>query len=113
MNLTVYHLKTCDTCRKAISELKAGGHQLDLVDVRADGIPSSVLASILSAVGYKTLLNTKSATWRGLPENERQDVSSEMAMRLMTKYPTLIKRPVIVGGGEISVGWSKENQQRF
>jgi len=37
MPLTVYHLKTCDTCRKAIKAL-GEKHALDLIDVRADGV---------------------------------------------------------------------------
>jgi len=38
MKLTVYHLKTCDTCRKAIKTLQGAGHELTLIDVRADGV---------------------------------------------------------------------------
>ncbi|WP_418152447.1 arsenate reductase family protein [Litorimonas sp. RW-G-Af-16] len=31
--MKVYHLKTCDTCRKAIKALQAAGHDPELIDV--------------------------------------------------------------------------------
>ena len=71
MSLTVYHLKTCDTCRKAIKALGAAGHNLELIDVRADGVPGQALARIEQAVGWKALLNTRSTTWRGLSEAQK------------------------------------------
>jgi len=91
MTLTIYHLKTCDTCRKAIKAIQAAGHTPKLVDVRADGVPADKLKDIAQAAGWEKLLNTRSTTW----------------------HPTLIKRPVIDTGLEISVGWTKDVQAQF
>ena len=113
MSLTIYHLKTCDTCRKAIKAIKAAGYELSLVDVRTDGVPVDKLHEIASAVGWEKLLNTRSTTWRGLSEAEKSDMNQAKALTLMGAHPTLIKRPVIDTGREISVGWTKEAQARF
>ena len=111
MSLTVYHLKTCDTCRKAIKAMTAAGHELSLIDVRADGVPAGELARIEKAVGWDKLLNTRSTTWRGLNENDKADMDTSKATALMTEHPTLIKRPVIIReAGDITVGWTKEVQ---
>lgn len=113
MKLTVYHLKSCDTCRKAIKALTAAGHDLVCVDVRADGVPEAKLKHILSEVGVATLLNTRSTTWRGLDAAAKADMSDEKALALMTEHPTLMKRPVIDTGSAVSAGWSKAQQDVY
>ena len=110
MKLTVYHLKTCDTCRKAIKAMTAAGHELTLIDVRADGVPSNELSLIEKAVGWEKLLNTRSTTWRGLSDADKADMHSAKAIALMSEHPTLIKRPVIKRDALITVGWTKEVQ---
>ena len=113
MTLTIYHLKTCDTCRKAIKAVQAAGHSPRLIDVRADGVPAENLKLIADAVGWEKLLNTRSTTWRGLGETEKSDMSAQKALKLMATHPTLIKRPVIDTGLKITVGWTKEVQAKF
>ena len=110
MKLTVYHLKTCDTCRKAIKTLGAAGHELTLIDVRADGVPEAVLTRISGSVGWEKLLNTRSTTWRGLSEDDKTNINEAKAIALMLEHPTLIKRPVIDRGALITVGWTKDVQ---
>lgn len=110
MSLTVYHLKTCDTCRKAIKALQAAGHDLSLIDVRADGIDQSVLKTLIVAHGWETVLNRRSTTWRGLSEANKTDVSDEKALKLLAQHPTLMKRPAIVSGKKTTIGWTKDVQ---
>ena len=115
MNLTVYHLKNCDTCRKALKALAQTGHAITAVDVRADGVPKTVLETTAQAVGWQALLNTRSTTWRGLDEAEKSDMTEAKALALMAQHPTLIKRPLImrasITGTQISVGWTKVQQE--
>ena len=110
MKLTVYHLKTCDTCRKAIKAMTAAGHDLTLIDVRADGVPSNELSLIEKAVGWEKLLNTRSTTWRGLSDTDKADIDASKAIAFMSEHPTLIKRPVIKRDALITVGWTKDVQ---
>lgn len=114
MTLTIYHLKTCDTCRKAIKALQGAGHDLTLIDVRADGVPAKDLERFEKAVGWEKLLNTRSTTWRGLEDTDKAEMTSEKAVALMSEHPTLIKRPVIDrhidGDASVTVGWTKEVQ---
>jgi len=110
MTLTVYHLKTCDTCRKAIKALQAAGQNLVLVDVRADGVPEADLARLANSIGWEKLLNTRSTTWRGLSDDEKSGMVQDKALKLMGKHPTLIKRPVIDTGTNVLVGWKADVQ---
>jgi len=108
MNLTVYHLKNCDTCKKAIKALNEAGHTLVQVDVRQDGISPPELARLENAVGFEALVNRSSTTWRGLEESRKTEMTAHKALALMGEYPTLIKRPVIDDGKTITVGWNKD-----
>ncbi|MEM7424842.1 MAG: arsenate reductase [Pseudomonadota bacterium] len=106
MTVTLFGLKTCDTCRKARKELESAGIEYEYVDVRADGVPPQQLSTWADAAGWQALLNTRSTTWRGLSDGERRDVGETEALALMSAHPTLIKRPVIEADGVVLVGWS-------
>lgn len=100
--MKVYGLSTCDTCRKARKALSGA----EFVDVRADGLPSDVLEKAFEAFGDK-LLNTKSKTWRELPEDARQGTP----VQLIATHPLLMKRPLIERAGQLYLGWTKDVQE--
>jgi arsenate reductase-like glutaredoxin family protein len=52
------------------------------------------------------LLNTRSLTWRKLPEVDRSNMSLSRALAVMLDQPTLVKRPVLEHGGGIAIGFS-------
>ena len=111
--MKIYHLKTCDTCRKAIKALRAAGHVPDLHDVRADGLDLATLQSMEAALGYEALVNKKSTTWRGLSDAQKSSLTRESALSLLEKNPTLMKRPVIEHSGHFTVGWTKSVQTEY
>ncbi|MGR3496850.1 arsenate reductase family protein [Citreimonas sp.] len=99
--MILYGLASCDTCRKARKALL----HADFVDVRSDGVPRDVLAAAQDRFGDR-LLNTRSTTWRGLPEAER----ARPPLDLIADHPTLMKRPLIVDGSRMVLGWDKAAQ---
>ena len=108
--ITIYHLKACDTCRKALKALTAKGYDITAIDVRADGMSLSDLENISKAVGWEALLNTRSTTWRGLDDADKADMNEAKALALISAHPTLMKRPAIVGQ-QTTVGWAKAQQE--
>lgn len=109
--ITVYGLKTCDTCRKALKWLAAESIDHRFHDVRADGLDRTALAGWSKALGWETLLNRRGTTWRQLPETERENVDEARAISLMLTHPALIKRPVFDLGQHIVVGFGKGEQE--
>jgi arsenate reductase len=103
--ITVYGLKSCDTCRKALGWLKEEGIAHRSVDLRADGITKKDVTRFAKAVGWEKLLNKASTTWRGLDEEAKADLDEATAITLMVAYPTLIKRPVFEGKTEVLSGF--------
>lgn len=109
--ITLYGLKNCDTCRKALKALKTSGVDVSFHDVRDDGVNAAQIQNWIDAIGYETLLNTRSTTWRGLDAQDKEAIDAAKAHGLMLTHPTLIKRPVIEKDGAIFVGWAKQTQQ--
>ncbi len=116
MKLTIYHLKNCDSCKKAIKALEAhkgGEYDMTLVDVRADGIGKAELEKMMAQIGHNVLVNTRSTTWRNLSDQEKAGLDDTKALALLEAHPTLMKRPVINDGTSYHVGWSKSVQEIF
>jgi arsenate reductase-like glutaredoxin family protein len=96
-----FGLKSCDTCRKALTQLRAAGHTPKVIDIRADGIDPVDLDLIIQAFG-PAAINRASTTWRALSLIEQQTDPAQ----LLRIHPTLLKRPVIDRAGHWTQGWS-------
>ncbi|MGB3457470.1 MAG: Spx/MgsR family RNA polymerase-binding regulatory protein [Litorimonas sp.] len=111
--MKVYALKSCDTCRKAVKALKEAGQAFELIDVRADGLPREDIARIVEAVGYESALNRRSTTWRALDAPDKAGLDNVKAVQLIENHPTLMKRPAILEGDRVTVGWKADAQDAW
>lgn len=103
--LTLYGLKSCDTCRKARQAAEKAGEPLTFVDIRESPLTDAERERFHAAFGEK-LVNKASTTWRNLSEAER----AEDPLTLIERHPALMKRPVIEGK-ELTLGWNAEVQK--
>lgn len=103
--VTVYGLKNCDTCRKALVWLAAEKIAHRFVDLRAEPVSHADIARFARGVGWEKLLNKASTTWRGLDDAAKQNVDEARAIGLMEEHPALIKRPVFESGARIVAGF--------
>ena len=110
MPLTLYGLRNCDTCKKAMKALDDAGRDVTFVDIRAEADLGDRLPVWLETIDAKTLLNTRSTTWRGLSDTEKAEAEGGGLVPLLKAYPALIKRPVIEADGVVFIGWNKEVQ---
>lgn len=106
--LTIYGIPNCDTCKKTRKWLEANSVEHRFYDLRVDGLEKAALARWAESAGWQKLLNTRSTTWRGLPETDRQDMNEKRALELMLEHPTLVKRPVLEMKNIVIVGFSAE-----
>ncbi|MGR3490623.1 MAG: ArsC/Spx/MgsR family protein [Shimia sp.] len=102
--MVLYGLGNCDTCRKARKALPSA----QFVDVRAEGVPQDTIRNAFEAFG-DTLMNRRSTTWRELSEAER----ARDPIALLIDHPTLMKRPLIVEGDRMTLGWDKAAQNTW
>jgi len=111
--LTIYGIPNCDTCRKARKWLDANSVEHRFHDLRVDGIDKEMLNRWLESAGWQKLLNTRSATWRGLTEADKQDLDETRAIDLMLLHPTLVKRPLADSGESVLIGFSEADYSSF
>jgi Spx/MgsR family transcriptional regulator len=111
--ITLYGIRNCDTCRKARAWLDGRAIAHRYHDVRVDGLDQKTLQGWIDAVGWETLLNRRGTTWRGLSDAEKAGIDENTAGQLMLANVTLIKRPVIQAGDEVTVGFGDEVRARL
>ena len=111
--LTVYGIKSCDTCRIARKYLTSKNIEHRFHDLRDDGLDIQMLERWVERIGWERLLNKKSLTWRKIPEVDRAAMSQDRALAAMIDRPTLIKRPVLEADNFMAVGFSEKRFGEF
>ncbi|MBT8066542.1 MAG: arsenate reductase [Gammaproteobacteria bacterium] len=106
--LTVYGIKSCDSCRRARKFLSEHNIEFHFHDLREDGLDIQMLERWSARIGWEKLLNKQSLTWRKIPEVDRNDMTRDKALAAMIDSPTLVKRPVLEAHRFIAVGFSEK-----
>ncbi len=100
--MKLYGLKNCDSCKKAIKEIKKAGKNIEFIDIRDTTIPLDTIQTWLDQHGDEVLVNRRSTTWRNLSDGDRRKPAST----LLQAHSTLMKRPIIVTDDDSFVGWN-------
>ena len=111
--LTVYGIKSCDTCRRARKYLEEHNIEFRFHDLREDGLDIQMLERWSERLGWQKLLNKQSLTWRKIPEVDRNDMTRDKALAAMIDNPTLVKRPVLEADKFTAVGFSEKRFSDF
>ena len=109
--ISIYGLKNCDTCRKALKWLEAEGIAHEFKDIRADGFSDAQLDNWVATTGWETLLNRRGTTWRKLSDAEKDGVDESKAKEQMRDQPALIKRPVFETKSGVGVGFKTSEME--
>ena len=105
----IYGIKNCDNVKKALKYLSINNIAYEFIDFRVDPISKNELQKMIEKVGFEVLINKRSTTYRTLTESEKDNVD----FKLILKYPTLIKRPVMIRDEKIMVGFSEQKYLDF
>ena len=111
--LTVYGIKSCDSCRAARKFLGDKDMEFTFHDLREDGLDIQMLERWSDRLGWERLLNKRSLTWRKIPEVDRNDMNKDKALAAIIERPTLMKRPVLEANQFIAVGFSEKRFSDF
>jgi len=104
--VTLYGISNCDTVKKSRKWLDAAGVNYAFHDFRADGLEPSQVTAWVDELGWETIINRRSTTWRGLEPESRDAMSNASAVTAILAAPTLIKRPLLDTGSARHVGFS-------
>ena len=110
----LYGLERCGTCIKARGWLNSRKIEHRFTDYRVHPIPPATLTAWAQALGWEKLVNRAGTTWRGLSDAQKAASSDAEWLALIAAFPTLVKRPVVVRDGRVSVGFSEKTfAERF
>lgn len=105
---TLYGIPNCDTVRKARRWLDSHQVTYRFYDFRKEGIDNAMLNKWIKEVGMDSLINRRGTTWCRLSAEEKMALDQKALIKLIYKYPTLIKRPVVDTGSRILVGFDQD-----
>lgn len=107
MPLTIYGIANCDTVKKARRFLTDNKIDYRFHDFRVDGTDPRQIQGWIDQLGWNTLLNKRSTSWRQLDDHSRNGIANNNAAALLCATPTLIKRPVLQSESSLLVGFSE------
>lgn len=79
----------------------------DFHDYKKRGADRDVLARAFKQHGWDSVINRRGTTWKKLPEDQREAMTAEDAMTAATENPSLIKRPMILSGNHVILGFDE------
>jgi Spx/MgsR family transcriptional regulator len=106
---TLYGIKNCDTVKKAQRFLTAAAVDFSFHDFRQQGIDLDLVKLFLAQIPLDKLLNKRSTTWKQLPDNSKENLTTESASTLLVEHPTLIKRPVLIHENTVHIGFNAKD----
>jgi len=111
--MILHGIPNCDTIRKAKKWLESHGIDYQFHDFRKDGLERKTLEKWVKQTGWEVLLNRRGTTWRQLPAETKESIDESSAIDIMLESPAIIKRPVLVNGKQIIVGFNEEQYKQL
>jgi Spx/MgsR family transcriptional regulator len=109
----LYGIKNCDSVKKARLWLQDNQVDYQFHDFREDGIEKTAVLSWIKLLGWETLINKRSTSWKQLDAAVRDKLDADSAAEVILQQPTLIKRPLLDRDGQLSVGFKDSDYHSF
>jgi arsenate reductase len=103
----IYHLSTCDTCKRILNELNPSSDFI-LQDIKNEAITTEQIEEMYDLAGNYEALFSKRARLYKERDLKNQNLSEEDYKKLILEHYTFLKRPVIIIDDNIFVGNSKK-----
>src|ERR1700686_1398832 len=102
----------CTPCRKAKKSLEKKKAELDVRDLGKDRLSVAELDQLIGSADHRKFLNTRNELYRTRKMAENPP-SRDEALKLMAAEPNLIRRPVVLRGFEMVLGYDEEALARI
>ena len=103
----IYHLSTCDTCKRIIKELELPDSFL-VQDIKTEGITEEELDEMYRLSGSYESLFSKRARLYKERDLKNKDLDEDNFRKLILEHYTFLKRPVLINEDQIFIGNSKK-----
>jgi Spx/MgsR family transcriptional regulator len=106
------HKPSCTTCRKARSYMEKRGFGMEFRDLGKQRLSPEELEKLIGDRDHTEFLNTRNELYRRKNMKEHPPSRNE-AIQMMAAEPNLIRRPVILAGGRVVLGFDKDGIDRL
>jgi arsenate reductase (glutaredoxin) len=106
------HKPFCTTCRKARAYMEKRGFGMEFRDLGKERLSAEELEKLIGDRDHTQFLNTRNELYRKKKMKDNRP-SREAAIRMMAEEPNLIRRPVILAGGRVVLGFDREGIDRI
>jgi arsenate reductase len=101
-DIILYGIPNCGTVKKARDWLAQHHIAVEFHDFKKLGLNAAIAENWLRQTDWSNLVNRSGLTWRGLPEQRKQNVQdARTALELMLEKTSVIKRPVLEQNGNL------------
>ncbi len=108
----IYHLKTCDTCKKILKQIK-NLDQFELQEIKTNPITEEQLAEMYAHTkSYEALFNKRAQLYKELGLKDKNLTETDYKKYLLEHY-TFLARPVVFYNDYIFVGNSQKNIEKM
>jgi arsenate reductase (glutaredoxin) len=76
------------------------------------GLPEAEIDALIGERDYRLFLNSRNELYRER-DMANHPPSRKEAIRLMSENPNLIRRPILVKGKKIVLGWNEEEMRQL
>jgi arsenate reductase (glutaredoxin) len=97
----------CTSCRNARTFMEKRGFDLEFRDLDKQRLSGTELDVLIGERDYRAFLNTRNELYRAKNMKQNPPRRAE-AIRLMAETPNLIRRPVIIAGERIVLGFDED-----
>lgn len=101
-----YQKPTCTTCRKAKELLQTLKIEFASRDLDKERLSEQELDQLIGERDYRGFLNARNELYRERNMGDNPPTRAE-ALKLMAKVPNLIRRPVLVAGKDVIIGFDE------
>ena len=88
------------------------GVEFDEHDLGQDRLTAEQLDALIGKRSYLDFLNTRNEMYRERKMKEHPPTREE-ALKLMAQEPNLIRRPIVIRGGQMVLGFDEEGLRRL
>jgi Spx/MgsR family transcriptional regulator len=100
--IKLYGINNCNTVKKARDWLAQHDIAIEFHDFKKCGLNSDTAKSWLQQRDRDELINRKGLTWRGLTDEQKQQITDDSsALGLMVDKTSVIKRPILELDGKL------------
>ena len=107
----IYHLKTCDTCRRMLKEIDTT-HTI-LQEIKTEPITVKQLDELHKLTNnYEVLFSRRAKKYKQMDLKNQVLTEKDYRQLILDEY-TFLKRPVIINNNEVYVGNTKKRVDIF